>query len=523
MEQIKIIIETLTIFVTSFLIVKEMIRSTQILQQELYNPKGYFNYLQKFYFKTLSNLIILGSLIFIPFLHLVWVKIIYVIILGIYYYFNQYRVVVKLKFTNRIIRLWIFHLAFVTSIYTFVMWKVEFTTIVQVLLICLVSTPIHILLSHLVIYPLEYLIGLCYLKSAQRKLHKVNPRIIAITGSYGKTTTKHILYEILQSKYITTMSPKSYNTLMGLSLTINQYMTKNDELLILEMGATHVGDIKKLTKFISPHYAIITEIGPQHLETFKTVDNIVNEKFAIIDSKNYQLLVTNYDNELIKDFAGGLDNKKIISVGTNQENDFYLDNIKYTNSGINFDICYNNQKLSLFTKLLGRHNLYNILLSVALIKSVEEFNEKITDEEIKYVIGNLKPVPHRLNILQEDGWIILDDSFNSNEKGFINALGVLRNQIGPRILITPGIVGMGEIQYNVNFRLSNVIKDSCDYVYLVDNVSAQAIKEGLESINYKNYIVVKSFEEAYKHAKQSASYGTILIENDLTDNYLIRG
>src|SRR5690606_7307390 len=166
----------------------------------------------------------------------------------------------------------------ITTIYTFIMWEIQFTTLIQVLLICLVLTPVNLLLSHIVIWPLEYLIQLYYVKKASQKIKMIDAKKIAITGSFGKTSTKSILYHLLKDKFITKMSPKSYNTLMGISLMINNDATYSDEVLILEMGATHTGDIQKLVNLTNPHYAIITDIGPQHLETFKTIENIINEK-----------------------------------------------------------------------------------------------------------------------------------------------------------------------------------------------------------------------------------------------------
>jgi len=340
MESFKIFIETICILATIFLIIKEMIRSSQLLQQEQYHIKGYLKCLKRIYFYNVYNLIIIPTFILFYFLNNIWIQMIYLIILSTYYYFNRQQTIKELKFTKRIIRLWVIHLTIITTIYTFIMWEIQFTTLIQVLLICLVLTPVNLLLSHIVIWPLEYLIQLYYVKKASQKIKMIDAKKIAITGSFGKTSTKSILYHLLKDKFITKMSPKSYNTLMGISLMINNYATYSDEVLILEMGATHTGDIQKLVNLTNPHYAIITDIGPQHLETFKTIENIINEKLAVISSPNNQLVVLNKDNQYLSSQLPLLKGKNVVTFGLEPSCDFYASNILYSKDGLTFDIFY---------------------------------------------------------------------------------------------------------------------------------------------------------------------------------------
>lgn len=523
MESFKIFIETICILATIFLIIKEMIRSSQLLQQEQYHIKGYLKCLKRIYFYNVYNLIIIPTFILFYFLNNIWIQMIYLIILSTYYYFNRQQTIKELKFTKRIIRLWVIHLAIITTIYTFIMWEIQFTTLIQVLLICLVLTPVNLLLSHIVIWPLEYLIQLYYVKKASQKIKMIDAKKIAITGSFGKTSTKSILYHLLKDKFITKMSPKSYNTLMGISLMINNDATYSDEVLILEMGATHTGDIQKLVNLTNPHYAIITDIGPQHLETFKTIENIINEKLAVISSPNNQLVVLNKDNQYLSSQLPLLKGKNVVTFGLEPSCDFYASNILYSKDGLTFDIFYPQGKLTIKTKLLGKHNIYNILACIALIKSVDDFNKKITDEEIIFNLENIEPIPHRLSLISEKDFIIIDDSYNSNPNGFRNALEVLTLFKGPRILITPGIVDAGKMQEEINYHLANEIHKSCDFVYLVNNQSTKAIAKGLDELGHYNYEIVRSYKEAREKISLKYQQGTILIENDLTDNYFVRG
>lgn len=522
MEQIKIFVETIAVIMTGLLFLRVTNRSMQILQQEHYLLKGYISYTKKYYFKDKNNLYLFAHLLFIPFLNYFVVQVVFIVTASLLYYYQKPLIVKKLKFTLRIRRLYFTHLTLIVITYTLVMMKVSFIHLTQVTLISLILAPVHLLLAYVVNWPAEYLISLMYIYKAKRKLNKMSAQVIAITGSYGKTTTKNIIYELLKNKFMTTMSPASYNTPMGLCRTINYFARKNDEVLVLEMGATHKGDIKELVNFIKPNYAIITEIGPQHLETFKNIDNIINEKFNIVNGLDGGIAILNYDNEYIRNYP--LNEKiKIISIAIDNPADFYAENIKYSHQGLSFNIIGPKTNINIETSLLGRHNIYNILLSIALIKSVDYFSQVVNDEEIIYILKNIKPVPHRLSTYNFGELSIIDDAFNSNFKGFVNALEILKMSKSPRILITPGIVEMGNLEFDANKSLATFIAQSCEVVYLVDNPSARAIKEGLLELGFDQFVVVKSFKEAYNDSVENNKEGTILIENDLTDNLIYRG
>lgn len=522
MDQIKIIIETIAVIITALIFFRITRRSMQILQQEQYLSKGYLLYLRKYYFKDINNLCLFAHLLFIPFLNYFYIQIFYIITLGVIFYYQRPKVIKKLKYTPRIRRLYLIDLTLLIILYTLLMLNISFSNLIQVSLIALICAPIHLFLAYYVVWPLEAIINLHFLNKAKKKLHKMNVKIVAITGSFGKTTTKNIVYEILKNKFMTAMSPASYNTLMGLSKTINNFVNKNDEILVLEMGASHPKDIEKLIDFVKPDYSILTEIGPQHLETFKSIDNIIQEKYKIVECITDGVAIINYDNEYIRNYSIK-NNIKVVTIGIENRADFYAKNIIYSHKGLSFELIGQNTNIKIESLLLGKHNIYNILLAVALVKSVDEFSKKITDEEIAYSIKNIEPIPHRLSIRKDGNLTILDDSFNSNQKGFINALEVLQMSMKPRILITPGIVEMGVMAYEVNKSLASKIVNSCDWVYLVENSSSLAIRDGLLDLGFEKFIVVKSFHDAYNDSVTNFKEGTILIENDLTDNFIYRG
>jgi UDP-N-acetylmuramoyl-tripeptide--D-alanyl-D-alanine ligase len=145
--------------------------------------------------------------------------------------------------------------------------------------------PFNILVTSIIIYPIEETIKNHYFKNGEKKIKSFsNLTVIGITGSYGKTSTKFILAQILSEKYKVLATPSSFNTPMGLTKVIREKLDETYNIFISEMGARQKGDIELLCKLVKPKIGIITSIGKQHLETFKTVDNIVETKYELIES-----------------------------------------------------------------------------------------------------------------------------------------------------------------------------------------------------------------------------------------------
>jgi len=366
------------------------------------------------------------------------------------------------------------------------------------------------------IYPVELLISKYYQRNAKKKLFNFQTDIVGITGSYGKTSTKNFLFSFLKDKYITLATEKSYNTLNGVSKNINELLTSDHQIMIVEMGASHVNDITKLVKLSKPKYGIVTAVGPQHLETFKTIDNILNEKMKLIDSlPNNGVGIINGDNEYIKGYE--IKSKcKIITFGMNENCDYQAEIIKASIKGIIFKIKHQGNEVHLKTRLLGKHNVYNILASFALAVEL-----KVPIKDIIYQVSILESIPHRLSVERVGEFTLIDDAFNSNIVGFRSALEILKEENTVRILVTPGIVEAGHLEEKINYELAKEISQSCDFVVLLKTKSSSYIKKGLQDLDYKNLVEVEDVKTALVLIKQNYSSAVVLIENDISDIYKI--
>ncbi len=396
--------------------------------------------------------------------------------------------------------------------------SIKYSNIVLNLVIIL--TYLFILVINTINSPIEKLIQKKYYNLAKKKLKEnTNLKVIGITGSYGKTSTKYIVGTILAQKYNTLITPESYNTTMGVVRTINEKLNNTHQIFVCEMGAKCIGDIKEICDLVKPKYGILTAIGPQHLETFKTIENVQKTKMELIDSLPQDgKAFVNFEDENVKKINF---KENTIKFGLDNNCDYYASNIEIDEFGSTFDINLKNGKVvTVKTKLLGIYNIANIVGAVAIC-----YELGLTEEEIITGIRFLKPVTHRLELKRNpNGSIIIDDAYNSNIKGAKMALEVLANfKNRKRILITPGIVDLGEKSEEYNKNLGKQAAQSSDYIILVGEKQAEPILKGIEEENYNknNIYVAKNLNDAiYKMNSIIDESSVVLFENDLPDNYL---
>lgn len=365
--------------------------------------------------------------------------------------------------------------------------------------------------------PIEKLIANRYVEDARHRLEqRPDLTVIGITGSYGKTSTKNFLHALLSVQYNVLMTPESYNTTMGVVRTIRERMRPSHQVFIAEMGAKSNGDIKEICDLVSPKYGIITSVGEQHLETFKTIDNIIATKFELADSlpANGGLFACG-DNEHIQNrlkekgplcptVLYGLENGKV-----------RITDLQVSLAGSTFTVMIDKEQQTFTTKLLGAHNIQNLAGCIAVA-----YYLGIPLSEMVYAVRMLKPVEHRLQLLP-NGYI--DDAYNSNPAGFRGALDVLKQFDAQRVLVTPGMVELGERQEALNRELGAYAADCCDFAVLVGLKQAPPLKEGLLSAGFpeERIMVVPTLKEGLSVLAQVPNKGAriVLLENDLPDNF----
>lgn len=389
------------------------------------------------------------------------------------------------------------------------------------LLLCTIFSWIWVLLAVFLLKPAEAAINRKFYNEAAAILRsKPDLKIIGITGSFGKTSTKHYLHRILSEQYDTLMTPGSYNTTMGVIRTVRELMRPNHEVFICEMGAKQNGDIKEICDLVHPQTGIITAVGEMHLESFKSIENVQHTKFELADALPADgLAIINNDFEYCANRPVNNTNTLRYAVANPEKADVKAENILYTPQGTSFDAIGPWGRIELTTRLVGECNISNLLAAVATAKYLG-----MDDEKIRYAVSRIEQVEHRLSIKQTPGGVtIIDDAFNSNPAGSRMAVDVLGHfNEGKRIIVTPGMIELGDRQYDLNKNLGLHIGSNVDIAVIVGEYNRRALVDGLKEAGFpaENLHVVNSFAESQSLLSSMLKRGdTVLYENDLPDTF----
>lgn len=382
-------------------------------------------------------------------------------------------------------------------------------------------SPLMVLVANFINKPVESAINQYYINDAKKLLrgHR-NLITIGVTGSYGKTSVKYILHTLLQAQFDTLKTPESYNTPMGVVKTVRSSLRATDEIFVCEMGARHIGDIKELCDIAEPKMGIITSVGSQHLETFFSIENVKKTKFELADALPADGTVfLNMEDANIREHMHTV-TKRIIGYGLSEQWDYYATDISASSKGTTFTLHTPTGSSETFTaRLLGAHNVINIVGAVAICCELG-----IPLEKLKGQIRKLEPVPHRLEMIRRGDVTIIDDAYNANPAGANAAMDALALFEGYRILVTPGMVELGEKQDELNFAFGAYAARAAEYVILVGKKQTASIYRGLISTGYPEgqIYVASDLQDAIARAYAVDSQGReriILLENDLPDNF----
>lgn len=377
--------------------------------------------------------------------------------------------------------------------------------------------------------PVEKTIQNGFKKQARRKLASLpGLKVIAITGSYGKTSTKFLIDAFLKERLNVCVTPGSYNTPMGICKVINNDLNAHHQVLILEMGARYRGNIKELCNIAKPDIAVITNVGISHLETFGSQETIAEEKSTLArELKTGGTLILNGDDPLVRGMASLREDVHTVFTGT--EGSIRASHVKTGTRGTTFEMTWTDggkqdavEKIT--TRLLGVHNIQNMLLAAAVAC---EFDIRL--KTVSLAAATMQPVEHRLELKERNGLLIIDDAFNSNPVGAKNAVDVLASfEGGKKILITPGMIELGDRQSRENRLFGEHIgRAGIDHAILVGREQTAHIHEGILSADpggATGIDIVNSLFEANDLLTDIAEPGdVVLYENDLPDTYSSAG
>ncbi len=422
-----------------------------------------------------------------------------------------------LVFTARVKRLYAVY-AITLILLAVILWQA--VPVVVLLAAVPLFLPYLLALAGLLAWPVEKIISEIYFRDAQRKLREMPGLIrIGITGSYGKTSVKFFLGTMLAEKYNVLVTPSSFNTPMGVTRVIREKLQPGHQVFVAEMGARHKGDIKEMCRLVHPTMGILTSVGPQHLDTFKTLETVIRTKYELMEalpSDGHGFFADDGDI-CVKLYEKTQKPKTMVSL-KREDCGVWASGISSTPEGSTFTLHEKGGESILCTaKLLGQHNIQNILLAAAVCLHLG-----LSLAQVAKGISKLEPVEHRLQLIQSGGLTIIDDAFNSNPQGAMAAIHVLKEFKGRRVIITPGMVELGDREEQFNQEFGRAMASCVDIAILVGKKHTLPIFRGLTEAGFPESAVhpVSSLAEATKLLHSLARTGdVVLFENDLPDNY----
>lgn len=385
------------------------------------------------------------------------------------------------------------------------------------------AAPWAILLANVVLAPWRKAVNQRFIRQASARLAELQPLVVGVAGSYGKTSTKYFLDVLLNQRHNVLKSPGNYNTLLGITRVVNEMLRPEHKILIAEMGAYQRGEVREIAELTHPRIGIITSIGPEHFERFLSMENIEATNYELIEAlPGDGLAVFNGDNEHCLKLAARTAHTRVSVYGLSRhpEFDLWAENVVHTSDGLRFEIVLRDgRRIAASTRIVGRHNVLNILGAARIALELE-----VSQEAIAAGIALLKPAPHRLEVNPgANGATIIDDSYNSNPIGAAEALHVLSQyKTGRRILVTPGMIELGVLHHQENEKLGFLAASCADFVILVGPEQTRPLQDGLRRGGFPedSLRVVKDLSEATGIFQKLLRPGdTLLFENDLPDLY----
>lgn len=395
----------------------------------------------------------------------------------------------------------------------------------------IVLMPLWLLLANLVLTPVQALLNRRFLAKARRKIRDLDPLVVGITGSYGKTSTKNFCEAILQRRFNVLATPKSFNTLLGVSRTINEDLLRRVEVFLVEMGAYRIGEIRPTAALTRPKLGLITTIGVQHLERFGSQENIEQAKGELLDELAPDgVAILNRAEEASDRLARRVKSGRVLFFAVSETGDSPPDAdvllrgeaIEQTRDGLRFTIVDSQgNREPVATRILGRHNVANMVAAGAIAVHLG-----MSLSEIARALGELEAPAHRLELRRGvGGSTVIDNAYSSNPVGAHGSLEVLADlEARWRVLVTPGMVELGPARAEENERFGAAAAEVCDHIILVGRDVASEVRKGVETADFDRDRL-HQVDEVAEVGDLLETLGVdardlVLFENDLPDLYV---
>jgi UDP-N-acetylmuramoyl-tripeptide--D-alanyl-D-alanine ligase len=327
-----------------------------------------------------------------------------------------------------------------------------------------------------------------YKKEASKKLVSMPElKIVCVTGSYGKTSMKNFMTQVLSKQYRVYATPRSVNTIGGIIRDVNESLPSDTQVYVCEAGAREAGDIYKIARFLNPQIVVVGKVGPQHLEYFRTLENIKRTKLEVMQSNRLEAAfvhssVTDEPHEKVRFFGEG------------------IKNVKATLEGLDFDLELEGRTLQLHSGILGGFNAININAAVLVAEALG-----MEDAAIEEAVASLEGVEHRLQRIDAGGKVILDDGYNGNIDGMLEDVRLCSQYKGRKVIVTPGLVESTE---ELNLQLIEAINKVFDVAIITGALNSELFEKHL---SVDEVVVLKEKSALVQTLQEHTRSGDIIL------------
>lgn len=373
-----------------------------------------------------------------------------------------------------------------------------------------ILTPLLVDLALAVDRPVENALARRFVRQARSKLDTIAPLVVAITGSYGKTTTKEYARHLISRTKNVVASPASYNNTAGLTRTVNDFLTPGTDVLIAEVGTYGLGEIEEICEWLRPSISAITAIGPVHLERMGSIDTIVSAKSEIF-ARSSTAVINVSCPELASVADEQQQRQRVVRVGEGEDAA-----ITWATTGGTVVFRYEGDEVGDIE--VGSAHPGNVAVAIAIAREVG-----VPAAHLRGQLASLPTPQHRQEIaVGERGSVVIDDTYNSNPAGASAALSTLQRSARPAsrsVVVTPGMVELGKRQYDENTRFAREAAETASDLLIVGRTNKRALARGASG-GAANVVFVKDRPTAVTWVRDHLGNGdVVLYENDLPDHF----
>ena len=376
-----------------------------------------------------------------------------------------------------------------------------------------IAFPVAVDLATAVLAPIEARLGNRYVRDARARLDKVRPRVVAVTGSFGKTSTKEHIRDLLGDRFVVVASPASFNNRLGLARALNEHLQPGTEVFVAEMGMYAEGEIRALCEWLPPEVAVLTAVGPVHLERLGSIDAIVRAKSEIFERA--RVAVVNVDDPRLGAVADDLARRglRVWRCGTH---DAGLDvALVPASDGATGRLLVDGTEHPV--RIADGTHASNLACAVAVARELD-----VPVDRIVARLDRLAVPAHRLEVrTSERGVTVIDDTFNANPDGARHALDLLArvDADGRRVVVTPGMVELGAEQADANEQFARLATETADTLVVVGRTNRAALRRGAGN-GATTVEWVANRDRGTEWVRTTLGSGdAVLYENDLPDHY----